>query len=72
MAMDIAKVIQELHDELASLNAAIVSLERLQESTRRRGPTRLMQELADSGKGPVRRKAAAGSRVRSDARGPAI
>ncbi len=35
--MDLARVLQELHEELANLNAAIASLERLAETTRRRG-----------------------------------
>jgi ATP/maltotriose-dependent transcriptional regulator MalT len=35
--MDLAKVLIELHEELANLDAAILSLERLQEGGRRRG-----------------------------------
>ena len=35
--MDLAKVLLQLHEELANLNAAILSLERLQEGGRRRG-----------------------------------
>jgi hypothetical protein len=35
--MDLAKVLTQLHEELANLNAAILSLERLQEGGRRRG-----------------------------------
>jgi hypothetical protein len=35
--MDLAKVLAELHAELENLNAAINSLERLQETPRRRG-----------------------------------
>ncbi len=33
--MDLPKVLQQLHEELENLNAAIVSLERLQEKGRR-------------------------------------
>ncbi len=44
--MDLAKVLQELHEELENLNAAILSLERLEESGRRRGrPPALLAEL---------------------------
>ena len=35
--MDLAKVILQLHQELERLDAAILSLERLQEGGRRRG-----------------------------------
>ncbi len=35
--MDLAKVLQQLHDELDALNAAILSLERLSQGGRRRG-----------------------------------
>jgi hypothetical protein len=35
--MDLAKVLQQLHEELENLNAAILSLERLQESGKSRG-----------------------------------
>jgi hypothetical protein len=35
--MDLAKVLQQLHDELENLNAAISSLERLQEAGKNRG-----------------------------------
>ena len=35
--MDLAKVLQQLHEELANLDAAIVSLERLQEAGNRSG-----------------------------------
>jgi len=34
--MDLAKVLQQLHEELENLNAAILSLERLQESGKNR------------------------------------
>jgi hypothetical protein len=40
--MDLAKVLASLHEELDSLNAAIATLERLQQGARRRGrPPRL-------------------------------
>jgi hypothetical protein len=35
--MDLAKVLQQLHEELEALNAAILSLERLNQGGRRRG-----------------------------------
>jgi hypothetical protein len=35
--MDLAKVLQQLHEELNALNAAILSLERLNQGGRRRG-----------------------------------
>lgn len=35
--MDLAKVLQQLHEELHNLNAAISSLERLQEAGNHRG-----------------------------------
>ena len=35
--MDLSKVLQQLHEELANLNAAILSLERLQEAGTHRG-----------------------------------
>jgi hypothetical protein len=35
--MDLAKVLQQLHEELENLDAAILSLERLQEAGRQRG-----------------------------------
>ncbi len=44
--MDLTKVLQQLHEELENLNAAILSLERLQEAGRRRGrPPALLAEL---------------------------
>ena len=55
--MDLARVLQELHEELANLNAAILSLERLQESGRRRGrPPALLAELKSAAKGKGKRK----------------
>jgi hypothetical protein len=38
--MDLAKVVAELKQELANLDAAIVSLERLQAAGRRRGTSK--------------------------------
>jgi hypothetical protein len=35
--VDLAKVLEQLHEELANLNAAILSLERLQEAGKQRG-----------------------------------
>jgi hypothetical protein len=35
--MDLAKVLAELHAELDNLNAAIISLERIEQGRRRRG-----------------------------------
>lgn len=35
--MDLAKVLQQLHEELENLDAAISSLERLQEASKHRG-----------------------------------
>jgi hypothetical protein len=58
--MDLAKVLASLHEELDSLNAAIATLERLQQGGRRRGrPPKLVQEQASraielSGKQPAR------------------
>ena len=37
--MDLSKVLQQLHRELENLDAAIKSLERLQEATRKREKT---------------------------------
>jgi hypothetical protein len=37
--MDLYKVLSQLHEELDRLNAAILSLERLQQENRRRGHT---------------------------------
>ncbi len=55
--MDLAKVLQELHEELENLNAAILSLERLEESGRRRGrPPALLAELKSAARGRGRRK----------------
>ncbi len=55
--MDLSKVLQELHEELENLNAAILSLERLQETGRRRGrPPTLLAELRSAVRNNSRRK----------------
>jgi hypothetical protein len=55
--MDLAKVLRQLHEELENLDAAILSLERLQESGRRRGrPPALLAELRTASGEPGRRK----------------
>jgi len=38
--MDLTKVLQQLHEELKNLDIAILSLEKLQESGKRRGRPR--------------------------------
>jgi hypothetical protein len=58
--MDLTKVLQQLHEELQNLNAAIVSLERLQEGTRRRGrPAEMLADLGLPARGRPRKKEAA-------------
>jgi len=55
--MDLAKVLFELHNELKDLDAAIMSLEKLQEASRRRGrPPKLLAELRKAGFPIVARK----------------
>ncbi len=55
--MDLAKVLQQLHEELQNLNAAIVSLERLQEGSRRRGrPAEMLADLGLPAHARARRK----------------
>jgi hypothetical protein len=45
--MDLYKVLAQLHEELDRLNAAILSLERLQQEGRRRGrPPKVVSELS--------------------------
>ena len=57
--MDLSKVIQQLHEERARLDAAILSLERLQESGHRRGrPPLLLTELKKADR-PARKQRAA-------------
>ena len=56
--MDLTKVLQELHLELENLNAAIHSLERLQENNQRRERSRgLLAGIGIPDKGGARRKA---------------
>ena len=57
--MDLAKVLRQLHEELEALNAAIVSLERLNQGGRRRGrPPVWLAELkkAEDVKPPRRKR----------------
>jgi hypothetical protein len=50
--MDLTKVLHQLHEELDILNAAILSLERLQDSGRRRGrPPAILAELRAAARG---------------------
>ena len=58
--MDLAKVLMQLHEELANLDAAIESLERLQTEGRRRGrPPQWMEQALGRKRGrPPRRKVA--------------
>ncbi|HEX3747740.1 MAG TPA: hypothetical protein VHW09_27580 [Bryobacteraceae bacterium] len=45
--MDLNKVLAQLHEELENLDAAILSLERLQQDGRRRGrPPKALSELS--------------------------
>ena len=68
--MDLAKVLQQLHEELDNLNAAIISLERLQEAGRRRGrPSALLAGLGIGAKRAGRRKAAPKSDPKGDPKG---
>lgn len=54
--MDLAKVLTQLHEELANLDAAILSLERLQEGGRRRGrPPSWLSDIKKSAE-PVRKR----------------
>jgi hypothetical protein len=58
--MDLAKVLQQLHEELANLNAAISSLERLQETGKHRGKeAEWLGEIALSAPGARKRKSKA-------------
>ncbi len=55
--MDLTKVLQQLHEELDNLNTAILTLERLQESGRRRGrPPALLSGLALPARGSAKGK----------------
>ncbi len=65
--MDLPKVLQQLHEELENLNAAIVSLERLQERGQRRGqPSAVMAGYEFSA--PVRARRKAESKARAHRR----
>ena len=55
--MDLPKVLRDLHEELANLNAAIASLERLQEAGKHRGrPAEWLADVNPSGRVSRRRK----------------
>lgn len=54
--MDISKVLEELRRELEHLDAAILSLERLQEKVVKRGrPPKLLSQLRRTGRSTSRR-----------------
>jgi hypothetical protein len=49
--MDLSKVLAQLREELENLDAAIISLERLQHEGRRRGrPPKALSEASKSGR----------------------
>ena len=55
--MDLEKVLAQLRSELENLDAAIVSLERLQQTERRRGrPPGWLQDIKKPGRPPRRGK----------------
>lgn len=54
--MDIKKVIQELHEELARIDEAILTLERLRQGTRRRGRPPNWLTLSEPSSGNSRKK----------------
>ena len=59
--MDLARVLQQLHEELEALDAAILSLERLHQGGRRRGrPPEWLAEFKPPAR-PGRKKAASKS-----------
>ena len=61
--MDLAKVLQQLHEELENLNAAISSLERLQEAGKHRGKEPgWLGEIPDPVTGEKKRKGKAKSK----------
>ncbi|HLK67945.1 MAG TPA: hypothetical protein VKU19_31145 [Bryobacteraceae bacterium] len=65
--MDLAKVLQQLHEELENLNAAISSLERLQEAGKHRSREQeWMGELPASSRPVRKRKKTAGGGRRVD------
>lgn len=56
MAMDLNKVLEELRRELEHLDAAILSLQRLQERVAKRGrPPKLLSQLRRTGRPPSKR-----------------
>lgn len=64
--MDLDNVLQQLHEELENLNAAISSLERLQEAGKHRGKgTEWLEDIATPLVGARKRKTKA--RSKSDA-----
>jgi len=53
--MDLSKILLQLHSELDNLEAAILSLERLQQEGRRRGrPPKLLAEMRKANHPPGR------------------
>jgi len=57
LPMDLAKVLQQLHEELENLDAAILSLEKLQETNKRRGrPPAWLSEVNQRKAGKPKRK----------------
>jgi len=65
--MDLAKVLAQLREELDSLDAAILSLERLQRGGRHRGrPPESLARMRRSGSAATRR---GGSEAQASARG---
>ncbi|HYW44719.1 MAG TPA: hypothetical protein VE959_17790 [Bryobacteraceae bacterium] len=57
--MDLAKVLQQLHEELQHLDAAILSLERLQRKNRRGRPPTLLADARAAIRGEAQEKAKA-------------
>ena len=58
--MDITRVLEELRRELQYLDAAILSLERIQQRSSRRGrPPKILTELRQANKSTPRRAASA-------------
>jgi hypothetical protein len=63
--MDLTKVLQQLHEELENLNAAISSLERLQEAAKHRGKQpEWLGDLTSAVRGG--RKAKSGGKLKGD------
>lgn len=66
--MDLAKVLSQLRQELADLDAAIASLERFQQERPRRGrPPKEQAEASRTGRSSSAVPAAAGGRSRDSA-----